>query len=221
MLADVAIELEWRNKRYSSVQKGLEAVGADIEADMEKIGPIVRSVLERYMRGVVKSVQDRTSRAYPSGTSRAGAFPGTLSRRSGTLYASLSPERIKVTGKGADDIAVSFTLTGIAVVHENGATITPKRAKYLTIPLPAALNANGTPKLPNARAWKDTFIIKSKKGNLLIVQKSGRNGITPLYVLKKSVTIPKRLAFKEAFEAGRDLVADEIAKQVIREFFNA
>jgi hypothetical protein len=221
MLPDIIVELDWRGKRYTDVLRGLAAVATDVEKDFEAITPIVKRILTDYMRGVVKSVADRVSTPYPSGTSRGGAFPGSLSKRSGKLLAGLNPSRIQVKGSAEKDVEVSFSLTGIANVHERGATITPKKAKYLTIPLPPALNANGTPKKPNARAWKNTFILKSKKGNLLIVRKIGKGGIEPLYVLKKSVKIPKRLAFEEAFQAGRSFLADEIANQVIKEFFNA
>jgi len=219
MLPDIDVELDWRGKRYRDVTKGLQAVALDLEADMDKIGPIVRKTLNDYMTGVVKSVEARTRGAYPSGTSAAGVFPGTLSKRSGSLNASLNPNRIKITGTD-DTIGVSFTLTGIAAVHEKGATITPKKAKYLTVPLPAALTGRGVPRKPNARAWKNTFVLKSKKGNLLIMQKRKRGELVPLYVLKKKVTIPKRLAFEPAFLSGRDFLADKIAQDVLREFTN-
>jgi len=218
MLPEIAIELDWRGKRYKDVERGLRAMSTDIEQEFEKIGPLVRRILKDYMAGVVRSVQQRTTTPYPSGTSATGRFPGTLSKRSGKLSASLNPSRIATSGAIASNLEVSFTLTGIASVHERGATIRPKRAKYLTVPLPPALTGRGLPKKPSARDWKNTFVLKSKKGNLLIVQKKGKNELTPLYVLKKSVTIPKRLGFEEAFMAGRDFLADKIADDVVREF---
>lgn len=216
---EVEVELDWRGKRYRDIERGLNAVGKDIEKEFENLGPLVKKILRDYMAGVVKSVADRTNTPYPTGTSRAGAFPGSLSKRSGKLHASLSPDRIKVSGSGVKATEVSFTLTGIAAVHEKGATIHPKKAKYLTVPLPPALTSRGLPKKPKARDWKDTFVLKSKRGNLLIVQKKQGGGLTPLYVLKKSVTIPKRLGFEAAFLAGRNYLADKIADDVIREFF--
>lgn len=219
MLPEVVIELDWRGKRYQDIERGLFAVGADVEGRLEKIEPIVRKTLVDYMKAVLQSVRQRVDTPYPGGTSPAGAFPGSLSKRSGRLLASLADSGV-VIGASSNPIEVSYKLDGIAAVHERGATITPKRAKWLTVPLPAALNANGTPKRPSARDWQNTFIIRSKRGNLLIVQRSGR-GIIPLYVLKKKVVILKRLAFEEAFTAGKDFLADQIAKEVIREFFNA
>jgi len=220
MPVPVELELEWRGKRYRDVDRGLKAVADDTEASFnDKFKPIALRVLRQYMSGVVGSVRQRVSTPYPGGTSPAGRFPGTLSKRSGKLASQFVDSNIRVQDT-ADGPVVSFTLSGIAAVHERGATIRAKNAQYLTIPLPAALNKNGTPKRPTARSWPNTFVQRSKKGNLLIFQKKGKD-IIPLYVLKKSVVIPKRLAFKEGFEAGRDFLADTLAAEFLKEFNNA
>jgi len=70
-----------------------------------------------------------------------------------------------------------------ARIHELGGKIRPKRAKMLTIPLPGVKG--------RAANYPDAFIIRSKKGNLLIVEKSGL-GIKPLFALKSEVDIPAR-----------------------------
>jgi phage gpG-like protein len=82
-----------------------------------------------------------------------------------------------------------------ATIHETGGVITPKKGKYLAIPLPAALTKSGSQLRGGAfgaRDFKDTFFMRSKKGNLLIMQKKGKHSAVPLFVLKKSVTIPAR-----------------------------
>lgn len=218
MLPTVSIEVDWKGQRYSDVHRGLAAMGNSLGRSFEEVTPMIKTILRQYMEGVVKSVAARTATPYPGGTSKAGAFPGTLSKRSGKLNASLNPNRIQVAGEISQEITVGFTLTGIAAVHEKGAVIVPKSAKYLTIPLPAALTARGTPKLPNARAWSNTFVQRSKKGNLLIFQKKKDGSIVPLYVLVKQVIIPKRLNFEEAFLSGKDFLADKIAQSILREF---
>lgn len=221
MLMPVTIELEWRGKRYEDIRRGLQAVADDTDKALnDAFKPIAKRVLRQYMEGVVESVRQRVRTPYPAGTSPAGVFPGTLSRRSGRLLAQLDDELIFVREAG-QEVNVSFTLDGIAAVHETGATIRAKNARYLTIPLPAALNPNGTPKRPNARSWPNTFVQQSRKGNLLIFQKQANGQIVPLYVLKKSVKIPKRLAFREAFEAGQDFLADILAQEILREFNDA
>jgi hypothetical protein len=79
-----------------------------------------------------------------------------------------------------------------ASIQEHGGTIKPKNKKFLAIPLP------GTKGVP--ANFPDAFVIKSKAGNLLIVQRKWRkvsggenskltNNLTPLFVLKKEVTI--------------------------------
>lgn len=67
-------------------------------------------------------------------------------------------------------------------ILEKGGVIYPKRKQWLTVPLPGVKGW--------ARNYPNAFIIKSKKGNLLIVEKKGKAGIKPLFVLKKSVRIP-------------------------------
>ncbi len=52
-----------------------------------------------------------------------------------------------------------------------------------------ALNANGTPIKLSAREWTNTFVAKSKAGNLIIFQKRGRQ-IAPLYVLEEQGDYP-------------------------------
>lgn len=71
-----------------------------------------------------------------------------------------------------------------ARIHEHGGKIRPKKAKILTIPLPGIKG--------RAANFPDAFIIKSKKGNLLLVEKKGKKGIRPLFALKSEVDIPAR-----------------------------
>jgi phage gpG-like protein len=68
-----------------------------------------------------------------------------------------------------------------ARIHQEGGTITPKRAKYLAIPLtPAA-------KVKRPLEWEDTFI---RKG--IIFRNLGKDKVEALYKLQKSVKIPAR-----------------------------
>lgn len=69
-----------------------------------------------------------------------------------------------------------------ARILEKGGKIRPKNKKYLTVPFPKVKG-----KAPN---YSDTFVIKSKKGSLLIVQKKGKSGFKPLFTLRKEVKIP-------------------------------
>ena len=70
--------------------------------------------------------------------------------------------------------------------------IRPKRSKFLTIPLPAALTGAGRMKYNSARNYPNLKFIKSKAGNLLLAQVSGGQ-ITPFCVLKDRVEIKARI----------------------------
>jgi hypothetical protein len=80
-----------------------------------------------------------------------------------------------------------------ARILEKGGRIIPKRARMLTIPLPGVKG--------RARNYEDTFILKSRKGNLLVVQRTG-TGIRPLFILKREVNIP---AFHWLFRSISDM----------------
>ena len=93
----------------------------------------------------------------------------------------------------------------LAGIHEYGANITAKNAKLLTIPIhPDAVGKK-------ARSFPDLFIVKSKKGNLLLAKQSG-DDIIPYYWLTKSVKIPERSFLR----TGHDKNADRIMKQTDR-----
>lgn len=73
-------------------------------------------------------------------------------------------------------------------IQEVGGVINAKPGGWLTVPLPAALDARGVAR--RARTYPNTFIARSKVGNLLIFQKQGGGQIVPLFVLRKSVKLP-------------------------------
>lgn len=118
-----------------------------------------------------------------------------LQRRSGGGLQSIA-DSIKMIANTSDIVAGQIT-TGKMTMHETGGTKTA-RGRFLTIPLPAAMDSRGVPIKSRARDWNDTFIARSKRGSLLIFQRSGKD-VIPLYLLKKSVRIPARLGMDETF----------------------
>ena len=82
--------------------------------------------------------------------------------------------------------------------------------------LPAALNSHGTPRTKGPRDWQNTFVAKSKAGNLIIFQKRGSQ-IMPLYVLKTSVTIKPRLGMKKTLDAGLPYFVDRAMDAMVRD----
>jgi len=80
----------------------------------------------------------------------------------------------------SDSVLVGTNLR-YARIHHEGGVIRPVRGKYLTIPLTKEAAVR------RPRDFQNTFIAKG-----VIFQKESDGSITPLYALKKQVTIPAR-----------------------------
>lgn len=176
-------------KRFKSLKSGLTTVSKRLNRALDKSGVPVSKELRLALNNVAAQMERQHGTAWRPGGSPARK----LLRRSGAgLRGILSSVRVTgsrnlatVTGQ----IGAPFPMS----VHEKGATIRAKRSKFLTIPLPAALDGRGIPLRRRARDWDNTFVQRSRRGNLLIFQKRGEN-IVPLYVLKRSVKLRPRLA---------------------------
>jgi len=149
-------------------------------------------------------------------------FEGVLQTRSGKLKKSVV--NIPATRDG-DIIRGAIGIgTVYSRVHFGKAgqvtEITPKTAKMLTIPLPAAMDSHGTAR-GSARdkgIFGETFIGKSKAGNLIIFgkllyvkgKKAGqtKGGLVPLFVLKDRVSVPSRIHLEDL----RDFVQPLLGK---------
>ena len=157
------------------------------------------------------------------GDTRKGLF-----RRSGDLVTGFVT---RVTGKRMSDLegAIGWWQPFQAMkagVHEYGATITPKRSSYLAVPLDAVLTNTGRARFGySPRDWPDTRIHKSKSGHLFIVQDQHGKELLPLYILKKSVTLPARLGLRQMWHSAANQSAIkkrlhrsllDVAKQTIK-----
>lgn len=210
------IGFEFRNQRWRNAEAGLAQVGRITRKDFQRQGPVLNRELREYLNAVATALSRRHGGSWPSGTSPAGARPGTLSRRSGSLLRAIS-RSVEVRGTRVDSIVGTIGAPGLPYgrIQEEGGVVRAKRAKYLTIPLPAALNRDGTPRRRRARSWKNTFVRRSKAGNLVIFQKRGQE-VVPLYLLKPSVRIPPRLGMAATLEAGLSALVDDAMAAMAR-----
>ncbi len=132
-----------------------------------------------------------------------GTGPNQLKSRTGALRRSLT-----VTLNKSDDlqkIGGGISTNSIyAPIQENGGVVEAKN-KYLNVPggpyLNIPLSANMTLAGVMRHSARDVFnsggyISRSRKGNWLVFSGAG----VPMFVLKKSVTIPARLGMVEAAE---------------------
>lgn len=204
-----------------------------IQDHFDRFGKRAPTTLKKGLKLALRRFEDRFVRKRLSGH---GA--GSLGRRTGQLAKSLKREVTGITIrelKGKAYFAVPEKLKDVPWVHEEGATIRPKSAKFLTIPLKAAMTPAGkvrgtageyiegqvgVPKLD------DTFFGRSNEGRLFLFGVKVLKGrkvdkLIPLFLLVKQVTIPKRLHFVDDFKkffgpAGRGIkiIAGEWARFV-------
>lgn len=124
---------------------------------------------ERAMRGHLERVTDKLAKRHSRAPGATGA--GAPAKITGGGIKRL--QEADVVNAGGEVYGV-IPLTQAMAVHEFGEVIKAKGAGYLTVPLPAALNPDGTPKKPSALLWKKARVIKSRRGNLLIAVRNGR-----------------------------------------------
>ena len=158
--------------------------GLDLSKEaMELARTRVEAVVGRYALAVEREIQNNLS--------------SLLKRRTGQLARDLRDFKvIPVKGGFAIEFSTDVPYAGI---QEHGGTIKAKQGSYLTVPLPAAMSPSGVLK-KRARFWKNTFVRKSKAGNLIIFQSRSKD-IIPLFVLKKEVVIKATNWFSKAVTA--------------------
>lgn len=207
----ITVELNYQNKRYNSAYLGLKEFARVTKTSLDGLGMPVAIELRRFLKSSMGELASRHSQPY-SGEDRTPERP--LRRRSGGMYRALLSSYEVRHGASIESVVGEIGLPQKYIVHETGAVITPKKAKYLTIPLPAALRPNGTPIKQSARDWDNTFVGKSKKGNLLIFRKT-TSGIVPLYALRKQVKIPPRLGLVNTMEAKLPAMIDRMFEAML------
>ncbi len=92
-----------------------------------------------------------------------------------------------------------------AAIHERGGTIVPKKKKFLTIPFPGGPADTKVPK--RAADFDNTFVAKG------IIFQSLAHESVPLFILKKSVTIPAR-PYMYVEDADVDYLNNSIAEHI-------
>lgn len=149
----------------------------------ERVGRLLRETLPREARKVIT-----TAAVELESTTKANQRKAGLHRRTGSLFNRTSARAKFGLSTFESEIQLRVDVP-YASVHEgpNPTTIRPKRGRYLTIPLDAAKTGAGVMRAP-ARAWPNTYVRRSRAGNLIIWSQNGE----PLFLLRRSVTIRPR-----------------------------
>jgi len=172
----------------------------------KKINAIAATALEDFLDRVGNTMRKSHGRAWPGGTG-----VNSLSRRSGRGLSSLTNGKVV---REARSIAAIIRLPRY-LAHQEFGYLSTAKGRFLTIPLPAALNADGTPKKRSARQWLNTFVVKGTKGQLTICTRRGRATI-PLYALKPSVRIAPRLGLRRAMKTEMKMFKSQLGQRITK-----
>ena len=194
---------------FSDVREGLKSVPDRLKSGLDNSAPKIAKEFRDGLNRVFRELEARHSKAWAWGEQS-----DNLSKRSGKGLASIK-KSIAVRGGSLDSVIGSIS-TGTMGIHETGGTITPKRSRYLAIPLQAALSSKGIPLRKRPRDCNGGFVFRSKAGNLIIGRRKVGEGIEPLYVLKKSVTIKSRLGLSSALEKEYPQMEQRIAAALMK-----
>ena len=135
--------------------------------------------------------------------------------RTGRLRNSIAGSVRQVDGMPAIVLSAGGTSgsrsVGYARAQELGATISPRRGRYLAIPLPPALTGAGVLRsrfnLPGGlRSVGSLFAIKGRSGRLLLVERKG-DGVVPMFVLHPG---PIRITPKRYLRDALRIVQDDM-----------
>lgn len=212
MAVQQVLEITVNGKRYPSLEQGLSGISREIGTLPEEMSRVYKRELRKFLNQIADVMEKRHSGPYTGFKSSAGR----LQKRSGVGLASIR-KSINVEG---DNLGIIGEIGGLKrlAIHEFGGVVTPNARKFLTIPLPAALDSRGVPLKLSPRDWDKTAVIKTAGGRLMIIQKRGRNNrIIPLYILTKRVVIKKRLGMRNAVDRRLSDFADNLANTIVTE----
>lgn len=170
---------------------------------------------QRLHQALVDASHVATARARELATTRLHVRSGRL-RNSIRSYVEVEGDSVRLrlsAGRSTSELPY-------ARAHEDGATIRPKRGKYLAIPLPAAKTAAGVTRgefsrLGGLRAVPNLQVIRSKAGNLLLVRPNKDGTVTPLFVLRAgSVVLRARHYLRDALQEAADGLPEAIRGHV-------
>jgi hypothetical protein len=199
-------------RTIKDINKGVDDAYKDIEKrlfDAVNVGSIA---LQRHIR------QD----VFVQGARGASAMRGYLASRSGELKKNINLKRAEVAGNNIRGGVGIGTVYGKMHFDGQTHTITPKGHPFLAIPLSAAQGNYGQAKGGplDESLWGETFIGKSKGGNLIIFGKmkyvkgahagQTKGQIVPLFLLRRSVTVKAATSPKELFMFVKPIIDDKL-----------
>ncbi len=165
-----------------------------------QIVAIVRDVIDRDSGDMANFIQSRHL---------SGRSTSSLGVRTGKLRRGTKKERV-VVGQNTVIGGVKFgAFYARFYTGDKRVVIAPRKAgkEYLAIPLPNA--GKGRPK-----DFSETFVRKSRAGNLLIFKKMGPNEIMPLFVLKRHILLNTTIPLGPICDKYADKMVSDINTEI-------
>lgn len=139
-------------------------------------------------------------------------FDSALHSRTGALKASIETQKPEIRREGIVGHVVASQKLPYGLAQERGATIVPKRVRFLTIPLDAAKTAVGVERF-SARQMLSAGYTGSFVRNGVLFGKRGEEAV-PLFALRRSVTLPPRPFMGPALETMRPAIVSSLGAVV-------
>jgi hypothetical protein len=140
--------------------------------------------------------------------------PG-LNRRTGTLARAFNRAVFDEGGRVTLRVWVDSSAAAYAFMQEKGGTITPKKGKYLAIPIGAAVTRAGVSRHSSPREV-DGLRFMQKKGGQPFLGKVEGGKVVAYFLLRKKVTIPARLGMEKTFRELAPMVYPAISREFNR-----
>lgn len=157
-----------------------------------------------------------------------GTTSERLKVRSGRLRASVFPIKAEIIEDRVDGgISIGTVYARVHIGPKGQETlITPKKGKFLAIPLPAAMTRAGVARgSPRRGPWGETFV-RETDGKLIVfgkmqISKGKRTGelrsqVIPLFLLLKSVKIKARIHPEDLLSWIEPKIREDFAKRAIK-----
>lgn len=188
-------------------------LGPDAKKIISEVGAMGKSIAEAVSSGLSKGVKLASGKVVTEHLSGQD-----LATRTGNL-------------KRAVDGWMEAAFDGVVGVRESAAvdkykyllgteqvTITPKKGKYLAIPIGAGLTASGVARYSSPRQVPDGFFFTSKMGGLFFGKKFGKTdkSIKALFTFKKSVVVTGSGALAAGVLDSVDDITKEIGSEIDR-----
>lgn len=191
------VTVEINGRSFDNIERAFADLGDRLEQSIDKAAIPIGKAAMAMLQLVAAKMEQRHGNPWAGTVKNPTPF---LQSRTGKGLRSIR-DSIKVATSSGQEMLYASISAGDLSFHEKGGVVRAKRAQYLTIPLPAAMDSRGVPLRKRARDWDNTFVRRSRRGNLIVFRKlPSANEVTPLYVLKPSVYIPPRLGMQAVFE---------------------